>query len=111
MVGSIGNIEESKYSCLPPQASIHPFFHISLLEPVKTSTIPNWHQEPHSLISIEEEEEWEVSQIMESKIKRKIMVLCGMDRFQSRPRKIHLGTNQKPQELPLTYQRCSFFIS
>ncbi|MBW0540202.1 hypothetical protein O181_079917 [Austropuccinia psidii MF-1] len=30
---------------LPSQRkSIHPVFHISLLEPVKTSTIPNWHQ-------------------------------------------------------------------
>ncbi|MBW0471886.1 hypothetical protein O181_011601 [Austropuccinia psidii MF-1] len=38
--------------------SIHPVFHISLLEPVKTSTIPNWHQEPSPPIIIEEEEEW-----------------------------------------------------
>ncbi|MBW0477514.1 hypothetical protein O181_017229 [Austropuccinia psidii MF-1] len=37
--------------------SIHPVFHISLLEPVKTSTIPNRHQEPPPLIIIEEEEE------------------------------------------------------
>ncbi|MBW0518952.1 hypothetical protein O181_058667 [Austropuccinia psidii MF-1] len=34
--------------------SIHPVFHISLLEPVKTSTIPNWHQEPAPPIIIEE---------------------------------------------------------
>ncbi|MBW0503082.1 hypothetical protein O181_042797 [Austropuccinia psidii MF-1] len=33
---------------------IHPVFHISLLEPVKTSTIPNWHQEPTPPIIIEE---------------------------------------------------------
>ncbi|MBW0554495.1 hypothetical protein O181_094210 [Austropuccinia psidii MF-1] len=31
---------------LPSQwNSIHPVFHISFLEPVKTSAIPNWHQE------------------------------------------------------------------
>ncbi|MBW0549555.1 hypothetical protein O181_089270 [Austropuccinia psidii MF-1] len=35
--------------------SIHPVFHISLLEPVKTSTIPNWHQEPPPPIIIEGE--------------------------------------------------------
>ncbi|MBW0590284.1 hypothetical protein O181_129999 [Austropuccinia psidii MF-1] len=29
----------------------------------------------------------------------KAMVSGGMERFQSRPRKIHLGTTQKPQEL------------
>ncbi|MBW0533062.1 hypothetical protein O181_072777, partial [Austropuccinia psidii MF-1] len=57
---------------LPSQwKSIHPVFHISLLEPVKTSTIPNRHQEPPPPIIIEEEEEWEVSQILDSKLKRR----------------------------------------
>ncbi|MBW0518435.1 hypothetical protein O181_058150 [Austropuccinia psidii MF-1] len=56
---------------LPSQwKSIHPVFHISLLEPVKKSTSPNRHQEPPPPISIEEEEEWEVSQILDSKRKR-----------------------------------------
>ncbi|MBW0547934.1 hypothetical protein O181_087649 [Austropuccinia psidii MF-1] len=55
---------------LPSQCkSIHPVFHISLLEPVKTSTIANPHQDPPPPIIIEEEE-WEVSQIMDSKLKR-----------------------------------------
>ena len=55
---------------LPPQwKAIHPVFHISLLEPVKTSTIPNWHQEPPPPIIIEEEEEWEVSQTLNEKLK------------------------------------------
>ncbi|MBW0475506.1 hypothetical protein O181_015221 [Austropuccinia psidii MF-1] len=57
---------------LPSQLkSIHLVFHISLLEPVKTSTIPNRHQEPPTSIIIEEEEEWEFSQIMDSKLKRR----------------------------------------
>ncbi|MBW0515750.1 hypothetical protein O181_055465 [Austropuccinia psidii MF-1] len=51
--------------------SIHPVFPISLLEQVKTSTIPNRHQEPPPPIIIEEEEEWEVSQILHSKLKRR----------------------------------------
>ncbi|MBW0570122.1 hypothetical protein O181_109837 [Austropuccinia psidii MF-1] len=56
---------------LPSQwKSIHPVFHISLLEPVKTSTIPIRHQEPPLPTIIEEEEEWEVSQILDSKLKR-----------------------------------------
>ncbi|MBW0529004.1 hypothetical protein O181_068719 [Austropuccinia psidii MF-1] len=50
--------------------SIHPDFHISLLEPVKTSTIPNGYQEPPRPIIIEKEEELEDSQILDSKIKR-----------------------------------------
>ncbi|MBW0463480.1 hypothetical protein O181_003195 [Austropuccinia psidii MF-1] len=54
----------------PPQwKSSHPVSHISLSEPVKTSTIPNWNQEPPLPISIEEEE-WEFSQILDSKLKR-----------------------------------------
>ncbi|MBW0490974.1 hypothetical protein O181_030689 [Austropuccinia psidii MF-1] len=56
---------------LPSQwKSIHPGFHISHLEPVKTSTNPKRHQEPLSPIIIEEEEEWEVSQILDSMLKR-----------------------------------------
>ncbi|MBW0548911.1 hypothetical protein O181_088626 [Austropuccinia psidii MF-1] len=56
---------------LPTQwKAMHPVFHISLLEPVKTSKIPNQHQEPSHLIVIQEEEEWEVSQIFDSKLKR-----------------------------------------
>ncbi|MBW0593599.1 hypothetical protein O181_133314, partial [Austropuccinia psidii MF-1] len=56
---------------LPSQwKSIHPVFHISLLEPVKKSTISNWNQEPPSPIIIEKEEEWEVSQILDPKLKR-----------------------------------------
>ncbi|MBW0547135.1 hypothetical protein O181_086850 [Austropuccinia psidii MF-1] len=40
---------------LPSQwKSIHPVFHISLSEPVKTSKIPNRHQEPPPPIIIEE---------------------------------------------------------
>ncbi|MBW0513594.1 hypothetical protein O181_053309 [Austropuccinia psidii MF-1] len=37
----------------------------------KTSAIPNRHQKPTPPIIIEEEEEWEVSQILDSKLKRK----------------------------------------
>ncbi|MBW0560381.1 hypothetical protein O181_100096 [Austropuccinia psidii MF-1] len=61
---------------LPSQwKSIHPVFHISLLEPVKKSTIPTRHQDPPPPITIEEGEEW-VSQ------EEKIMVSGGMERFQ-----------------------------
>ncbi|MBW0565985.1 hypothetical protein O181_105700 [Austropuccinia psidii MF-1] len=57
---------------LPSQwKSVHPVFHISLLEPVNTSTIPNRHQEPPPPITIVEGEEWEVSQELDSKLKRR----------------------------------------
>ncbi|MBW0466025.1 hypothetical protein O181_005740 [Austropuccinia psidii MF-1] len=65
---------------------IHPVFHISLLEPVKTSTIPNCHQQPPPTIIIEEEEEWEVSQIVDSKIKgRNLWYLVGWKGFSQDP--------------------------
>ncbi|MBW0577306.1 hypothetical protein O181_117021 [Austropuccinia psidii MF-1] len=50
---------------------IPPVFHISLLETVKTSTIPNWNQEHPPSIIMKEEKEWEVSQILDSKFKRR----------------------------------------
>ncbi|MBW0527609.1 hypothetical protein O181_067324 [Austropuccinia psidii MF-1] len=79
---------------LPSQwKSIHPVFHISLLESVKTSTIPNRHQEPPPPIVIEEEEEWEVSNAGFKAQERRIMLSGGMEKFQSRLRKIHLGNN------------------
>ncbi|MBW0470849.1 hypothetical protein O181_010564 [Austropuccinia psidii MF-1] len=71
MVGPFSNIEESQHSCLTSQWKyIHPVFHISLLEPVKTSKIPNRHQAPPPPIIMEKEEEWQVSQIIDSKLKR-----------------------------------------
>ncbi|MBW0495184.1 hypothetical protein O181_034899 [Austropuccinia psidii MF-1] len=88
MVGSFSNIEESQYSCLPPQASINPVFHISLLEPAKTSTIQNWHQDPPLLIIIEEEKEWEVSQILDYEIKRgKLWYLVEWKGFSQDPKR------------------------
>ncbi|MBW0490939.1 hypothetical protein O181_030654 [Austropuccinia psidii MF-1] len=56
---------------LGPFPILKEVFHISLLEPVKTSTIANRHQEPAPPITIEEEEEWEVSQVLDSKLKRR----------------------------------------
>ncbi|MBW0588260.1 hypothetical protein O181_127975 [Austropuccinia psidii MF-1] len=56
---------------LPQQwKSVHPVFHVSLLEPVKHSTIPNQHQLPPPPVLVEEQEEWEVAQVLDSKLKR-----------------------------------------
>ncbi|MBW0541202.1 hypothetical protein O181_080917 [Austropuccinia psidii MF-1] len=50
--------------------SVHPVFHVSLLDPVKNSTIPNRHQLSPPPVLVEEQEEWEVSQVLDSKLKR-----------------------------------------
>ncbi|MBW0592411.1 hypothetical protein O181_132126, partial [Austropuccinia psidii MF-1] len=50
--------------------SVHPVFHVSLLQPVKHSTIPNHHQLPPPPEIVEEKEEWEVAQVLDSNLKR-----------------------------------------
>ncbi|MBW0547113.1 hypothetical protein O181_086828 [Austropuccinia psidii MF-1] len=56
---------------LPQQwKSVNPVFHVSLLEPMKQSTIRNQHQFPPPPVIVEKQEEWEVSQVLDSKIKR-----------------------------------------
>ncbi|MBW0575935.1 hypothetical protein O181_115650 [Austropuccinia psidii MF-1] len=56
---------------LPQQwKSVHPVFHVSLLEPVKQSAIPNQHQLPLTPALAEEQEEWEVAQALDFKLKR-----------------------------------------
>ncbi|MBW0534126.1 hypothetical protein O181_073841 [Austropuccinia psidii MF-1] len=56
---------------LPQQSkSVHPVFPVSLLEPVKQSAIPNQHQLPPPPVLVEEQEEWEVAQVLDSKLKR-----------------------------------------
>ncbi|MBW0516154.1 hypothetical protein O181_055869 [Austropuccinia psidii MF-1] len=56
---------------LPSQwKSVHPVFHVSLLELVKQSAIPNCHQFPPPPVLVEEKEEWEVAQDLDSKLKR-----------------------------------------
>ncbi|MBW0481134.1 hypothetical protein O181_020849 [Austropuccinia psidii MF-1] len=50
--------------------SVHSVFHVSLLKTVKRSSIPNQSQLPPLPVLVEEQEEWEVSQVLDSKIKR-----------------------------------------
>ncbi|MBW0579368.1 hypothetical protein O181_119083 [Austropuccinia psidii MF-1] len=87
---------------LPSQwKSIHPVFHISLLEPVNTSIIPNWHQEPFPPIIIEEEEEWGVSQVLDSKIKRgKLGCLVEWKGFSQDPERYAWEPNKNLKNFP-----------
>ncbi|MBW0484813.1 hypothetical protein O181_024528 [Austropuccinia psidii MF-1] len=56
---------------LPQQwKSVYPVFHVSLLEPVKQSSIPNSHQLPPPPVLVEEQEEWELAQVLDSKHRR-----------------------------------------
>ncbi|MBW0490907.1 hypothetical protein O181_030622 [Austropuccinia psidii MF-1] len=72
---------------LPQQwKSVHPVFHVSLLEPVKKSSIPNCHQLPPPPALVEEKEEWEVAQVLDFKIKRgKLWYLAEWKGFSEDP--------------------------
>ncbi|MBW0530242.1 hypothetical protein O181_069957 [Austropuccinia psidii MF-1] len=50
--------------------SVHPVFHVSLLEPVTQSTIPDQHKLPPPPLLVGEQEEWEVAQVLDSKLRR-----------------------------------------
>ncbi|MBW0491351.1 hypothetical protein O181_031066 [Austropuccinia psidii MF-1] len=50
--------------------SVHPVFHVSLLEPVKQSSIPNCNQSLPPPDLVEEQEECKVAQVLDSKLKR-----------------------------------------
>ncbi|MBW0530155.1 hypothetical protein O181_069870 [Austropuccinia psidii MF-1] len=50
--------------------SVLPVFHVSLLKPVKQSSIQNHNQLPPPPVLVEEQEEWEVAQALDSKLKR-----------------------------------------
>ncbi len=48
--------------------AIHPVFHVSQLEPVEENTIPNHTQPPPPPVEVDGEEQYEIAQILDSKI-------------------------------------------
>jgi len=56
---------------LPETIKIHPVFHVSLLEPFTESTIPSRTLEPPPIIEIDSIEEYEVEDILDSRIRRR----------------------------------------
>ncbi|MBW0490820.1 hypothetical protein O181_030535 [Austropuccinia psidii MF-1] len=65
---------------------VHPVFHVSLLEPVKQSNNPNKNQLLPPPVIVEEQEEWEVAQVLDSKLKRgKLCYLVGWKGFNEDP--------------------------
>ncbi|SJK99876.1 uncharacterized protein ARMOST_03187 [Armillaria ostoyae] len=51
--------------------AIHPVFHVSQLEPVEENTIPNHIQPPLPPVEVDGEEQYEIAQILDSKIDRR----------------------------------------
>jgi hypothetical protein len=48
--------------------SVHPVFHVSMLEPAILNTIPNCLQPPPPPIKVDREIEYEISEILDSKL-------------------------------------------
>jgi hypothetical protein len=55
---------------LPLSMKIHPVFHVSLLDPYKSSTIPDRTQDPSPPVVVNDELEWEVGEILDSRLRR-----------------------------------------
>ncbi|MBW0490582.1 hypothetical protein O181_030297 [Austropuccinia psidii MF-1] len=85
---AIKNIGSHAYNLKLPQKwkSVHPVFHVSLLEPVKQSSITTHHQFPPPPVLVQEQEEWEVTQVLDSKLKRgKLWYLVEWKQFSEDP--------------------------
>jgi hypothetical protein len=58
--------------CLPESMrAIHPVFHVSQIEPAIPNVIPNCNQPPPPLIVIDRQPEFEIGEILDSKIDRR----------------------------------------
>ena len=68
----IGHPSSQSYTLRLPHdlRSIHPVFHVSQLEPVPDNTMPNRTQEPPPPVEIDGELEFEVAEILDSKLDR-----------------------------------------
>ena len=84
---------------LPDQLrAVHPVFHVSQLEPATPNTIPNWVQPPPPPIEVDEDVEYEISEILDSKNdKRRKCQLLYLVRCSG-----YEGTDQETDWLPAT---------
>jgi hypothetical protein len=51
--------------------AVHPVFHVSMLEPSTTNSVPNHIQPPPPPVIIDEEPEYEISEILDSKLDKR----------------------------------------
>ncbi|MBW0497912.1 hypothetical protein O181_037627 [Austropuccinia psidii MF-1] len=110
-VEALRKIGSHEYHLMFPQQwkSVHPLFHVSLLETVKQSGIPNINQFPAPPILVEEQEEWEVAQVLDSKLKRdKLRYLVEWKGFSEYPERT---TCQPASNLTNSQDLVKYFFS
>jgi len=56
---------------LPPSVRVHDVFHVNLLRPAATNPLPGQHQPPPPPVDVEGTEEWEVQDILDSRLDRR----------------------------------------
>ncbi|MBW0587829.1 hypothetical protein O181_127544, partial [Austropuccinia psidii MF-1] len=77
--------------------SVQPVFHVPLIEPVKQSTIPNQNQLPPPQVRVEEKDEREVAQVLDSKLKIGILwYLVDWEEFNEHPERTTLAPASNP---------------
>ena len=84
---------------LDSMCAVHPVFHVSQLEPATPNNIPNWTQPPPPPVEVDGEPEYEVSEILDSKVDRrrkscKLLYLVCWTRYE--------GTDEKTSWLLAT---------
>jgi Chromo (CHRromatin Organisation MOdifier) domain len=76
--------------------AVHPVFHVSMLEPSAPNSVPNRIQPPPPLVIIDEEPEYEISKILDSKLdKRRACKLLYLVRWSG-----YKGTDEETSWIP-----------
>jgi hypothetical protein len=79
---------------LPPSMKIHPVFHVSLLEPHRQNTLPGRNLPPPPPIEVDNQTEWHVAEVLDSKLRRrKLMYLVDWEGFSPSERTWEPATN------------------
>ena len=69
----ISQVGSHSFALRLPEAlrAVHPVFHVSMLEPAASSSIPNRTEEPPPPVEVDSEIEYEIAEILDTKLDRR----------------------------------------
>ena len=69
----ISQVGSHSFALRLPEAlrAVHPVFHVSMLEPAASSSIPNRTKEPPPPVEVDGEIEYEIAEILDTKLDRR----------------------------------------